>query len=217
MWVAKISVDAKDGTLGSRTKKFKITLFGYPVSSYAKKDGVYLYIAGSIVGEDNNKKEFLESLKKDRNCINLEVKGNFLICQVKQPPNSKILYQPNIIHLEPVMICQDGTAIWTVGCWNKNHLMDFVRVIRKVFGESKLLSIKEEKVSSFTITSIQPELTDKQKKAVEIAVNNDYYNYPRSIKLKKLAGLMHLSYSTYQAHLRKAEQKLIPFMFKKTK
>lgn len=217
MWVAKISVDAKDGTLGSRTKKFKVTLFGYPVSSYAKKDGVYLYIAGSIVGEENNKKEFLESLKKDKNCINLEAKGDFLICQVKQSPNSKILYQPYIIHLEPVMIRPDGIAIWTVGCWNKNHLMDFVRVIRKVFGESELLSIKEENISSFTIASIQPELTEKQKKAVELAINNGYYSYPREIELEKLANLMHLSYSTYQAHLRKAEQKLIPFMFKKVK
>ncbi len=215
MWVAKLSVDAKDGTLGSRTKKFKVTLLGYPVSSYAKKGEVYLYIAGSIIGEEKNKKEFLESLRKDKNCINLEVKGDFLICQVKQPPNSKILYQPNIIHLEPVRIQPDGTAIWTIGCWNKSQLTDFAKVIRRVFGESKLLSIKEEKVSSFTIASIQPGLTDKQKQAVELAVNNGYYSYPRQIELEKLASLMHISYSTYQAHLRKAEQKLIPFMFKK--
>jgi predicted DNA binding protein len=65
--------------------------------------------------------------------------------------------------------------------------------------------------------TLHPELTDKQKTAIELAIKNGYYEYPRKIELKKLAKIMKVSYSTYQAHLRKAEKSLIPFFFEKSK
>jgi predicted DNA binding protein len=98
-----------------------------------------------------------------------------------------------------------------------NYFIAGAQTIKRVFKGCELISVKEEKITSFTITSIQPELTNKQKRAVELAINNDYYEYPRKIELKKLAKLMNLSYSTYQAHLRKAEKKLIKFLYLKVR
>ena len=62
--------------------------------------------------------------------------------------------------------------------------------------------------------SVNPHLTVKQKKAFELAVNNGYYEYPRKITLSQLASILGISFSTYQKHLRKAEQKILPFFFK---
>jgi len=59
-----------------------------------------------------------------------------------------------------------------------------------------------------------PELTQKQKRALEIAINNGYYDYPKKIKMEKLAKIMGVSYSTYQQHLKTAEGKIVPSIYK---
>ncbi len=217
MWVAKLQIDSEDKLLGSRTKKFRVVLAGYPVSSYEKGVNLYLFIAGFLTGKEKNKIEFINDLRKDKRVLNLENKGDFIIGQIKQPPEAKILYRPNIIHLEPVIIDERGYTNWTIGSWDKKALIDLIKVIKKIFKNCKLIHIKERKITSFSIVSIRPELTEKQEKAVELAIKNSYYDYPRKIELKRLAKLMRLSYSTYQAHLRKAEKKLIHFLFNKTK
>ena len=55
-----------------------------------------------------------------------------------------------------------------------------------------------------------PNLTQLQKQAIELAIQQGYYRTPRKIDLRKLARIMNLSLSTYQQHLRAAEEKLIP-------
>ncbi len=65
------------------------------------------------------------------------------------------------------------------------------------------------------IYSLLPKLTKKQKQALILAVENNYYGYPRKIKLEKLAKIMKISLSTYQFHLAKAEAKLLPFVTKR--
>ena len=52
---------------------------------------------------------------------------------------------------------------------------------------------------------------------MNLAIKHSYYDYPRKIELEKLADIMKISYSTYQAHLRKAEKKLLPFFFESSK
>jgi predicted DNA binding protein len=49
--------------------------------------------------------------------------------------------------------------------------------------------------------------------AMELAIKNGYYHSPRNISVEQLAKLAKLSFSTFQVHLRKAEEKLIPYMF----
>ena len=54
---------------------------------------------------------------------------------------------------------------------------------------------------------------EKQKQAIELAIKRGYYTSPRKISLQELAKISKLSFSTFQVHLRKAEEKLIPFYF----
>jgi len=80
----------------------------------------------------------------------------------------------------------------------------------------KLLEFKQNKIKNLGYLTILPELTDKQKKAIELAIRSGYYEYPRKIHLEKLAKLSNLALSTYQAHLRKAERKLLPYIVSKS-
>lgn len=60
---------------------------------------------------------------------------------------------------------------------------------------------------------VSPELTERQRRAMELAIKNGYYDSPRKTNIKKLAKISGLSFSTFQVHLRKAEEKLIPYYF----
>ncbi|MFC1774989.1 helix-turn-helix domain-containing protein [Nanoarchaeota archaeon] len=56
-------------------------------------------------------------------------------------------------------------------------------------------------------------MTTKQKRAFELAISNGYYDFPKRIDINKLAKMMGVSFSTYRAHLKKAESKLMRFVF----
>ena len=55
-----------------------------------------------------------------------------------------------------------------------------------------------------------PRLSNKQREAYQLAVENGYYKFPRKIGLEEMAKIMKISVSTFQEHLRKAEEKIIP-------
>ena len=72
----------------------------------------------------------------------------------------------------------------------------------------ELKSVEETKISDIFLPHIYPKISEKQKEAIELAVKNGYYEYPRKIDVKNLANISGLAFSTFQAHLRKAEQKI---------
>jgi predicted DNA binding protein len=47
---------------------------------------------------------------------------------------------------------------------------------------------------------------------LNIAIKNGYYNFPRKNDLNKLSKIAKVSKQTFQENLRKAENKLIPFL-----
>jgi len=216
MWVAKVKIDGSKALIGSRTIKFKVVVSGYPISYYIKKDGIYVYLVGFLFGEEKDKKSFLKEIKKDKRLLYIENKEDFIMAQIKEPIQFKKIYHHRIIHLEPIIINEKGEEFWTVGSWNKRDLMEFIDLFEKTHN-GKLLSITQKEITNFSLVSLHPKMTSKQRKAMELAIRKGYYDYPRKIDVKSLAKLADLSFSTYQVHLRKAEHKLIPFFFEKSK
>jgi predicted DNA binding protein len=216
MWIAQVEIDGEEAVIGRRAKKFSVRVSGYPVSFYEEKNGIYVYMIGFVFGEENNIKKFINELKNDKRVLHLEHKGNFLIGQIKEPLQFKPIYHHRILHIEPIIIKENGMELWTVGSWNKKELIDFVTLVQKTH-KGKLLKIRQEKITHFSIVRVSPQLTSQQQKAMDLAIMHGYYKYPRGIGLEELAKLMKLSYSTFQAHLRKAEQKLLPFLFERSR
>lgn len=212
MWVAKIKFYGDETLIGSRARKHDISVVGYPISVYRKGKDIYVHTVGFIFGEEKNKDNFIKDLKKSDRLMNIERKGDFVLAQIKDPVKFEAFYPPEIIHIEPTIIDNNGENIWTVGSWNRKALSKWIDFIVKNY-KAQLLKLEERKITSFSVLKMRPELTDKQKKAMELAIKNGYYEVPRKTSVEKLAKISGLSFSTFQVHLRKAEQKLIPFYF----
>jgi len=215
MWVAKFKINGENSVIGSRAKKFGVSLSGYPISVHRRKDASYISFVAFIFGEEDKVNNFKKELAKDEKIISLEGKDNFIICQIKEDLKFWPAVQDKIIHIKPVVVEESGLEYWTLGSHDKKELCKFIDVYEKTH-HGELLKISEEEITNFSVISIQPKLTFKQKNAIEMAIKKGYYHYPRKTDVKELAKDLGLSYSTYQAHLRKAEMKLLPFFFGKS-
>ena len=206
MWIAKIKLNGQKSLLGSRCKKFNVSWRGYPLSIDKDNKNLKIYFIGFVFGSEQNKKAFVKDLRSDDRMIYLESNQKFMIGKFQEPIRHYSAYHYKFFHLDPMFIGENGMELWTIGSWERDKIIDFVNLVEKThLGE--LLSIKENLRSGVSIISAHPELTSQQRKAVELAALNGYYEYPRRATLNKLAKMANLSFSTYQAHLRK----LIPF------
>jgi len=151
----------------------------------------------------------LSVIKKSKDFIHIEVSGDFIVAVAKQPLYLEPVYNPKFIRPNPDFISHEGYHIWELASWNKEELLPVIDIAKKYY-DGKILKLKKEKLSNISFTAFLPELSDKQKKAFELAVTEKYYSFPRKTTVHKLAKFMGVSYSTYQEHLRRAESKLIP-------
>jgi len=212
MWIARLKFPSERTLIGSKAPKYLVDLFGYPLSYFYTKEWIIVNIIGIIFGKDKNKREFLKDLKKEKRVLNFEVNEDFFIGTIKEPIYAKAVYNSDIIHTAPAYISSKGFESITIGAFKREPLIKVNKIIEEKY-KGNLISIQQKKIKSISIAKIRPELTKKQKAAIELAIKNGYYHSPRKIDLKQLAKLSGLSFSTYQVHLRKAEEKLIPYFF----
>jgi len=212
MWTAKITFDGSSALIGSRTLKHKVNLFAFPLSWFYEKSHVIVNATGILIGEEKNKKVFMKDLKKADRLINIEQNQDFLILTIKEALYTKTIYNKDIIHLAPTLIDESGKETLTIGCFNKKSLDRAISSLERNF-KTTIHHIQERKIKNISIVKEAPELTDKQKQALALAIKNGYYDYPRKTSIEQLAKLSDLSFSTFHAHLRKAEAKLLPFYF----
>ncbi len=215
MWIAKLIFNPDERAIfAPLTKRFNITLMGYPLNVF-KKNGKWVYSAAAVmVGEEKNKKDFFNTLKKDRRILKFEKNGDYIIGVYQQLPRLKGLYDPELIRVKPVIIDNKGQEIWEIASLNKKALIKFIDVANKDYHQNNLVKFIKLNAANVSILNFVPDLTDKQKKAISLAIKNGYYNYPRKTNLPRLAKLMGISYSTFQAHLRKAEMRILPLSLK---
>jgi len=216
MWVSKVKINGSDSLIGKRAKKFNVSLLVYPLSSYETKKWIYRYFVAFISGDKDKIEEVIKDLKKDDRVVNIENKENFIIAQIKEPLKFKPIHHHKILHLEPLRIEADGSEFWTIGSWDKKELNAFIELYEHTH-KGVLLKMGKKEISDFSIISSHPPLTNKQKEAIKLAMQNNYYDYPRKTSIQKLAEVSNLSFSTFHAHLRKAEQRLLPFLYGKAK
>lgn len=219
MWQLKIKAREKWNLFNSRAVKFGITIYFYSQNYYEEKGKLYFVGNGIIEGDEKQRSKFLRDLKKDKKIRHLEIKNEFFSSiygekkTAKRVNALKVVYNPRLIHLKPVIIDSDGWEEWEIASINKKDLdaaIDQAENLENV--ESKVLYLKEKKIDNVMIYSLLPKLTEKQKQVLLLAVKEGYYGYPRKIKLENLAKKLKLSVSTYQFHLAKAEAKLLPFV-----
>lgn len=212
MWVVRLKIK-HDCTIGNRCKKFNCISFSLSLSNWQDKNHYYTSQRHTIEGNKNNVNKFLKELKKDKRIINLETSKNtvFFIEKRKRAEIPSSHYNPKMFFVKPVYVDRNGFEYWEMASWNKKILMNFVNDLKKQKDVRLTIEkFKNVKLDTIYFPKIMPRLSDKQREAYQLAVENNYYNFPRKADLKDLAKLMKVSVSTFQEHLRKAEEKIMP-------
>tara|TARA_Y100000310_G_C20538122_1_gene741893 strand:+ start:105 stop:758 length:654 start_codon:yes stop_codon:yes gene_type:complete len=215
MWSTKISFDgSKYNFLAKKAKEMNIKILIFPFSWSYEKSGVFVNITGVIYGSEKSKKKFIREWKRNKGnrLIEVEFNEDFFIGVAREDLVAKTLYNKNLIFTEPFLIEENGFQTIVLNSFDKKYLERAIKTFEKIF-KIKIHYIKNKKINNISFKANAPDLTKKQKEAMNLAITSGYYSYPRKISIKKLATLSKLGFATFHAHLRKAEKKLTPFFF----
>lgn len=213
MWTAKIQFDGSLCTFGQLCIKTKIGINGYPLYHKYRNNELTVVIIGTFSGKQEATHNFINLAKNAKDIVNFEATGNIFICKFLEKSKLREIYNSEIIFLEPYNINQRGEETLNIASFDRNQITNIYKTLNK-FYSARLISINQRKVNYMSRTYELPKITEIQKEAIIFASNEGYYDFPRKTSLKDLAKKKKLSFSTFQAHLRKAEKKLIPFWLK---
>lgn len=209
MWIAKLKIK-HDSRIANRTKKYNVICYSILLGKSTKNKTPFISGLHYVIGEDEKIKEFIKDLKKDKKVKKIETKDN-VFSMLENSKNIPSFYlEPSIFFIKPVLSSNDGYEYWEIASWEKRTLINFIKNLEKTKIEVNILKIIESKLDEIHFPKIMPKLTKSQKRAIEIAIINGYYKYPRKVSLEKLAKEMKIGISTFQEHLRKAENKILP-------
>lgn len=209
MWVAKIILK-HDCIIGNRCKEFNIMMQSLDLNEEKENRKVLTSSIHQLIGDKRNIKKFVQDLKKDERTKYVEFNGQtlFLVETAKSKPVSH--FTRKMFFVKPVVIDTQGYESWEIASHKKTELTRFMDEVERLVDEFKLLSLKDTPLQNIYFPKIMPQLTDLQKKALELAIKHGYYEAPKKTNLRTLAKLMKISLATYQKHLQKAESKVIP-------
>jgi predicted DNA binding protein len=209
MWIAKFIIK-HDCILGNRTEKFKIVLQSSNPLVYKERGKVVSSSMHYMSGDKESINNFVKDLSKDKNVIKIERKGDMFFLLEKAEEKAVQFFTPKIIFAKPVLMDSKGYETWEVASWERREIENFIGKVEAHFENYNLLKFKEVKIDNVFFPRLMPNLTDLQKRAIELAIQKGYYKSPRKVDLRQLAKMMNISLSTYAQHLRTAEEKLIP-------
>ncbi|MCR4327051.1 MAG: helix-turn-helix domain-containing protein [Nanoarchaeota archaeon] len=222
MWICKFQGYDKESELTKFIIKNNIELFYYPEKSYEKSGRHFFSVIAMMKGEEIDKKRFIKDIKNakgPRKVDFLESEGDVFTLitshtstrELKKQIN--VFYNKEIIHYKPVIFHKNGWEEWEIASINREPIEKLIKVVEEIY-ELKLLSFKKEKIKTFSFFTPTLDLTRKQENSIRLALENGYYRYPRKTSLDKLSKIAKLSFSTFQAHVRKAENKIISSIIK---
>jgi predicted DNA binding protein len=219
MWVARFKLHDDEDIYSSICLKNKVECFAIPYTNFEKKGKINLIVGMILIGEERNKKSFIDDLKKDRRIVSVERYHDFILVHAAHPVSResraeiKRFYNPEYIIVRPVHLTIDGWESWEVACIDRKELNKLIDAAIKYY-HGKLISVQEETLHNVASLGFLPELTDKQLESLKLAYKEGYYSYPHALTIPNLAKKAKKSYSTFQEHLSKAENKLVEHFLK---
>lgn len=223
MWICKFKVRDKENLLRQLIEENKLEAYYYPINYYIKKNKYFFIAICLIKGSEENKKIFYNKLQKlkfiikQRKIEELHREGDLLTIITSHTKNResrkniRIFYNPEIIQIKPIVFHKDGWEEWEIASINKKNIDKLIKTSENIY-ELELLKFYKGNIKNFGFLTILPDLTEKQDRALKLALEKGYYTYPRKISLDKLSKIAKLSFSTFQAHVRKAENKILSYI-----
>ena len=222
MWICKLQW-RHDCTVGNRCREFNVRSISLPLDIYTEKGYNYYTHFDVLYGKEESIKGFIQSLKDDKDVINVEVSRHSVFFVVRIPVKRKIptpYYDKRVFNIRPLVVDENGDEHWEIASWKKEHINAFIEHIKKTIKGLeyfKVLKIVEQKIDAVYFPESLPDLTKKQLQSLDIASKNGYYGYPRKAELDEMAKIAGVSLSTFREHLRIAEAKVIPTIIKNIK
>jgi len=204
MWKLKIRLKHKC-LFGDNCSIAKVTCVNVSFNAFKKGNDYYVYHFGTVFGD--NFKEFLDLVQRDKRVDYFEADGRtFIVVEKRHHKEVPGMYiRPEIIYTKPVYVDKDGYETWELAAIKKETLMEFV----KHFENAKILNIERTKLKDIYFPRLSPDLTGHQRDALDLAISEGYYQFPKKTDLNKLAAVSSLSKSAFREHLKRAEMKVL--------
>ncbi len=210
MWIAKIKLK-HDCIIGTRCIKFNVMDTGISFNIYQEKGITYSPQIHTVHGDEESIKKFLKDLKKDKRVKALEIEGNSFFCiEVRKEKVPSTFKTEKLIFVKPVFVDNKGYETWEIASWRKDILREFISNVKEEIKDTEILKIQQTKLTDVYYPHLMPKLTPNQKRAIELAFENGFYDFPKRINMEKLAEIMKVSTPTFCEHIKKAEKKLMP-------
>jgi hypothetical protein len=135
-------------------------------------------------------------------------------CYCKQEGSvSTILDELDVLQISPI-VYRNGWEYYRIVAFKHKDIKELMRRLKAksfTFEILRKVDFNGFIASSLTLTAdaIFSDLTEKQMDALLTAYNNGYYNLPRKANVQDIARKKKVSRTTYQEHLKKAENKLV--------
>ncbi len=213
MWVLRTKVESEDALIIRLARDNRISFSGYPIKHFNDPQRHLLQVCGFVDGTDAEVTSFLRVLSREKRVVKMHSHHRFVVALLEFDFLIESLYEPGIIFLKPMRYTKAGIEYMEIASWEKEPLMDVIADLEKHY-LTTITSFHQEDIKDISVISYNPHLTEKQRISLELAINSGYYDYPKKITLKELAAMMDVSFSTYRAHLSKAESKFIPMMYR---
>lgn len=210
MWICKLKIK-HDCIIGSRCEKFNVIDQGVSFNNFREKGKTYSPQIHHVQGNSEDVKKFLDDLRKDKRIKNLEIEGNsFFLMEIRKEKIPSTFKTERLIFVRPILVDKKGYEFWEIASWNRQNLNDFINRTKKEMEEFEIIKMQKTKLTDIYFPRLMPKLSENQKVAIELAFENNYYDFPKGAKMEKLAKIMKVSVPTFCEHLKKAEKKLMP-------
>lgn len=109
----------------------------------------------------------------------------------------------DVVYSSPIRV-SGGMEIHDIISMDPKDMNKALKELESI-GETRIL-----RLGDYTPKTASCGLTQKQKKAIMMALDNGYYEWPKKINLDELASMERISRRSLQERLRRAESKIFP-------
>ena len=220
MWYLKIKYKHSDCLYTKKSHELGVSIFHYYLGSYVKGNSVYSSALQHFEGEEKNIEKYIKYLKSSKRVVHLEIFEKSVLILTKNKKELKTysaLYNPKFLYPNPAVVDKDGIEIVEIAFWEKKPLQDLINQLEKdkTTTHIEILKFVSRKMEDIYVTKLLPKLPPQQRKAIQLAYQLGYYEYPRKINLDDLAKIAKISKATFRESLRRAEAKIIPQLVSK--
>ena len=220
MWYLKFKYKHSDCIYAPKLQELNLSVFFYYLGHYLKGNYVFTSAAQHLIGDQGSIKKYINYIKNHKSIVKIEVYNNLIFTVAKHKRELEVygaIYQPIFIYPSPAYLSKDGFEVIEIACWEKEPIQRLIKSLKKNKTTTyfEILSLINRSMEDMYIIRLLPKLPEKQEKAIRLAFEYGYYNFPRKLNLDRLSRIAKVSKPTFRENLRKAESKIIPKLISK--